>query len=207
MSSTKDKILDTAERLFSEQGFAGTSLRQIIAEAGVNLAAIHYHFGSKEVLLEELIQRVAVPINTARLAKLEGYEGEAGSGPVPVAKILEAFLVPAAEWAAEHPASIRLIGRLHAEAMTPAVAERHFKPTGMRFLEALRRSLPQLSERELGWRFEFMLGAMAMAMTGTLVPLFGGAEDRQGRVECLVAFISGGFLARATRQQEVETSK
>lgn len=207
MSETKDKILNAAEHLFAEQGYGGTSLRHIIAQAGVNLAAIHYHFGSKENLLDALIERQAVPINKARLAMLDGFEAEAGTGLVPVEKILEAFLVPAAEWAADHPESIRLMGRLHAEAMTPAIAERHFKPTGMRFFGALHRSLPHLSEAELSWRFEFMIGAMAIAMTGKLTPLFGGTPDRRGRLVSLVAFVSGGFLARAARPEDVETSK
>ena len=48
MIDTKQKILDAAEQLIAEQGYAATSLRQIIAEAGVNLASIHYHFGSKD---------------------------------------------------------------------------------------------------------------------------------------------------------------
>lgn len=205
--SAKDKILATAERLFADQGYGATSLRHIIAEAGVNLAAIHYHFGSKENLLDELIRRQAEPINKGRLAMLDRLEAEAGTGSVPVEKILKAFLVPAAEWAADHPESIRLMGRLHAEAMMPAIAERHFRPTGMRFFGALRRALPHLTEQELLWRFEFMLGAMASAMTGKLAALLGGTQDRQGRVECLVAFVSGGFLARATKVEEVKTSK
>src|SRR5208283_4018233 len=94
MSETKQKILDTAERLFGDQGYAGTSLRHIIAEAGVNLAAIHYHFGSKEELLHRLIVRKAAPVNEERLALLDRYEAEAGSGSVPVEKLLQAFLKP-----------------------------------------------------------------------------------------------------------------
>ena len=138
---------------------------------------------------------------------LDALEAKAGAEPVPVAKILEAFLVPAAEWAADHPESIRLMGRLHAEAMTPEIAERHFKPMGLRFIGALRRSLPHLSEAELSWRFEFMIGAMAIAMTGKLTPLFGGTPNRRGRLQSLLAFIGGGFQARATRLEDVETSK
>src|ERR1039458_9887116 len=94
MTETQGKILDTAERLFGDQGYAGTSLRQIIAAAGVNLAAIHYHFGSKEELLDHLVMRKAGPVNAERLALLDGYEAEAGSAPVPVEKLLQAFLEP-----------------------------------------------------------------------------------------------------------------
>ena len=63
MNDTKEKILDTAERLIGEQGYAATSLRHIIAQAGVNLAAVHYHFGSKEDLLDAVVARKAAPVN------------------------------------------------------------------------------------------------------------------------------------------------
>src|ERR1700742_4448305 len=94
MSDTRDRILDTAERLFGEQGYSATSLRQIISEAGVNLAAIHYHFGSKEELLDELISRKAAPVNEERLELLNGLEAGAVSHPIPLDQLLEAFLGP-----------------------------------------------------------------------------------------------------------------
>src|ERR1700759_4960898 len=94
MIDTKQKILDTAERLFGESGYDATSLRQIIPGAGVNLAAIHYHFGSKEELLDELILRKAEPVNQQRVALMEQVLAEAGSGPVEVEKVLEAFMEP-----------------------------------------------------------------------------------------------------------------
>ena len=105
MSDTKCKILDVAERLFAEQGYAATSLRHIIAEAGVNLAAIHYHFGSKEELLDGLVARIAVPVNADRIARLDRLEAEAGDAMPAVEAILEAFLMPAAEMARQHPES------------------------------------------------------------------------------------------------------
>src|SRR5581483_7061921 len=94
MSDTKQKILDTAERLIGEQGYAATSLRNIIADAGVNLASIHYHFGSKEELLDELIQRRAGPVNAERLARLERLQQESAGQPLPVRGIVAAFLGP-----------------------------------------------------------------------------------------------------------------
>ncbi|HMC58416.1 MAG TPA: helix-turn-helix domain-containing protein, partial [Candidatus Solibacter sp.] len=95
VQDTKQKILDTAERLFGEQGYDATSLRHIIAEAGVNLAAVHYHFGSKEELLDEVVVRRAGPVNEARIAMLDRLE--AAEGPPVVEKVLEAFLLPTAE--------------------------------------------------------------------------------------------------------------
>src|SRR5260370_36472731 len=96
MSDTKEKILDTAERLIGEQGYAATSLRQIINEAGVNLAAVHYHFGSKEDLLDAVVMRKVGPVNEARLAALTLVEREAGDGEPEVEKVLDAFFAPTA---------------------------------------------------------------------------------------------------------------
>ena len=111
MSDTKEKILDTAERLIGEQGYAATSLRHVIAEAGVNLAAVHYHFGSKEELLDAVVLRNAIPVNEARLARLDLAEAEAGSGPPDVEKVLESFLIPTAVVASHNPGFE--IGRAH----------------------------------------------------------------------------------------------
>src|ERR1700691_4369636 len=108
MIAPQEKILDTAERLFGDHGYAGTSLRQIIANAGVNLAAIHYHFGNKEELLDHLVKRKAGPVNQERLALLDGYEAEAGSAPVPVEKLLNAFLEPPLRRVKENPEFAKL---------------------------------------------------------------------------------------------------
>ena len=76
MENTRGRILDSAERLFAEQGFSGTSLRQITAAAGANLAAVNYHFGSKEELIKEALSRRLRPINAERLKWLDRLEAE-----------------------------------------------------------------------------------------------------------------------------------
>src|SRR5437763_5037954 len=119
MIDTKQKILDAAERLIAERGYSATSLRHIIAEAGVNLAAIHYHFGSKEDLLDELILRKAGPVNAERLAWLDRLEADAGGRPLPVEAILEAFLIPTAATADADPQFVRVMGRMISEGMLP----------------------------------------------------------------------------------------
>jgi AcrR family transcriptional regulator len=94
VNDTKERILDTAERLFAKQGYAATSLRGIIAEAGVNLAAVHYHFHSKEALLEAVILRRSVPANRERLALLDRFEKEGEGNPPSLEKVIEAFVAP-----------------------------------------------------------------------------------------------------------------
>ena len=204
MTDTKEKILDTAERLIGEQGYAATSLRHVIAEAGVNLAAVHYHFGSKEGLLDAVVARKVTPVNLTRLAWLERMEAEASPGPVEVEKILESFLLPTVEVAARSPDFVRLMGQMLAEGMMPRIVEKHFRPTGIRFVSALRRALPGLPEEELLWRVHFMVGAMAHTMCRP--PMFPlppeGMADLEPRMKLLVTFLSAGFRAPATAGKE-----
>ena len=204
MSDTKEKILDTAERLIGEHGYAATSLRHIIAEAGVNLAAVHYHFGSKEELLDAAVARKVTPVNEARVAWLDRLEAEAGSGPMVVEKVLEAFLIPTAEVASRSPEFVRLMGRMLAEGMMPRIVERHFQATAQRFVSALRRAVPELPQEELMWRVHFMVGAMAHTMHQK--PIFpeisGDATDLEPRMKRLVTFLGAGLRAAASPKEE-----
>ena len=200
MTDTKDKILDAAERLIGEQGYAATSLRHVIAEAGVNLAAVHYHFGSKEGLLDALVLRKATPVNTERLAQLDRVEQEAGENPPPVEKVLEAFLAPAFLLARMSPNFVRVMGRMYGEGMMPVVVARHFQPMVERFRTALERALPDLPREELRWRIHFMIGAMAhslcsahawpKAVGGTAEPV-----DVRELADRLVTFLGAGLRA------------
>src|ERR1017187_1830002 len=138
MSDTRLRILDTAERLFGEEGYKAVSLRRITAAAGVNLASIHYHFGSKEELLDELVMRRAVPVNEERMDSLRRLKEAAGPNAIALENLLEAFLVPAFRAADRSPEWAKLMGRLHAEGVMPAVARKHFGPTGGCFFAEMR---------------------------------------------------------------------
>src|SRR5882724_9640976 len=87
-AATKARILDAAEALFMEHGFEATSLRSITAAAAVNLAAVNYHFGSKEELFRAVLTRRLDPMNQARVALLDRFEAEAGEVPVSCERIL-----------------------------------------------------------------------------------------------------------------------
>jgi AcrR family transcriptional regulator len=206
---TRQRILDTAERLFGENGYAGTSLRQIIGAAEVNLAAIHYHFGSKEDLLDQLVMRKAEGVNRHRLELLDRCEGEAGTDPPAVDCVVSAFLRPTFAVAGQHPQFARLMGRLYGEGLMPRVAGKHFQPVVTRFLTALRRSLPDLPHQELLWRLHFMLGAMAHTLChrhGPPVGTLGGPEPAESgeALEELIAFVSAGLRAPALRKTRKE---
>src|SRR5215467_2180302 len=94
MADTKERILDTAEKLFAEHGYGATSLRSIIAGAKVNLAAVHYHFRTKDALLDAVLKRRLEPVNRERLALLDAYEQGAGDGPLRLESVLTALIAP-----------------------------------------------------------------------------------------------------------------
>src|SRR5260370_34227448 len=167
--TTKDRILDAAERLFAHHGIEATSLRAITAEAGVNLAAVNYHFQSKEALLHAVIARRLDPLNQARLAMLDACEAAAGDGPLPVHQVLDAFLRPVFEML-EGPARefTPIMSRLFTESseLTKKVFDRHLAHVAQRFLRAFHRALPDLPHVELLWRLQFTMAAVAHTIGG-----------------------------------------
>lgn len=170
MQDTKDKILDAAERLFAEQGFASTSMRNITAQAGVNVAAVNYHFGSKVSLMKAVFERRFHPINEQRLEALDLLEAEAGDGPLELEKVLEAFLAPAIrlwkEWGEEGERFVHFVGRAHSEANPEVqkIFQDLFSTVVQRFFPAFRRALPDIPHEEIVLKAYFVIGAMAHTM-------------------------------------------
>jgi AcrR family transcriptional regulator len=172
-SATKTRILDAAETLFMEHGFEATSLRLITAAAGVNLAAVNYHFGSKEELFQAVLTRRLDPMNLARVALLDRFERAAAPALLGCDRILAALFIPALELARD-PARgganfLRLLGRAYAD---PAPFIRQFlsvqyAPMITRFKDAFARALPQLPRKELSWRLHFIMGALSYTLAGT----------------------------------------
>src|SRR5438876_12457509 len=117
-NATKERILDTAESLFMEHGYEATSLRAITAAAGVNLAAVNYHFGSKEELFQSVLTRRLHPMNQERVDLLTRLEREAAPAPLPCDRILSAMFVPALKLARDPERGgkdfLRLLGRAYA---------------------------------------------------------------------------------------------
>jgi len=193
MIETKERILDTAERLFAENGYSATSLRSIIAAAGVNLASVHYHFHSKAELLDAVIRRRVEPINRERLQLLEECERAAGDEPPVLECLLAALLAPPLRMARE-PASaifIKLMGRVLSESDGELI-RRHFGDVFERFMGALGRALPYLPAEELLLRSHFAMGVMAHTLCGRAA-IFGPPVEVT--TERMVAFIAGGLRA------------
>jgi AcrR family transcriptional regulator len=171
-SATQGKILDAAEGLFMEHGFDATTLRQITAAAGVNLAAVNYHFGSKEDLFQAVLTRRLDPMNQERVALLTRFENDVAPRVLSCEKILAAMFIPALKLARDPERGgknfLRLLGRAYAD---PAPFIRHFLSEQYavmiaRFKAAFGRALPHLPRKELSWRLHFVMGALSYTLAG-----------------------------------------
>jgi AcrR family transcriptional regulator len=211
---TRTRILDAAEELFMLHGFEGTSMRLLTSRAGVNLAAVNYHFGSKDALIEALFRRKLDPMNTARIAELERLETEARSRPpasggrAPQAEaIIRAFVGPSLRHMEDAKGGgrnfIRLLGRTYTEPTKPirVLIGQLYAPTMERYKAALERALPHMAREELVWRMHFMFGTLAYTLAATdTVQLIAGCkpEDRyDARLleDRLTAFLAAGLTA------------
>lgn len=198
---TKTALLDAAESLFAELGIAGASMRAITRQAGANLAAVHYHFGSKEGLVKAVFQRRLGPLNRERIERLDRLT-EGGLEPT-VEAIVEAFAGPPLRMIGRDPG-----GRAFAQLLARAVQEpgagsrelvlQEFQEVIARFTAALTRALPQVTREEILWRILFMIGSLSFtAGLGFLVEHFAGgptsAGDPQPVIDRLVTFLTGGM--------------
>jgi AcrR family transcriptional regulator len=205
---TLERILIAAESLFAEQGYDGTTLRQITQRAKVNLAAVNYHHGDKESLYLEILRRRIQPINQARLAMLEEAEQQAGGQPVPLVTLIEILAGPLFALYADSDENgrhgARLVGRALVEPLPflgPFLAG-EFQPCLARFGQALRRHAPALTPEDFLWRFSFVIGALqhALATLHRMKSLTRGIcrdNDHAAALPRFVQFATGVFSSEA----------
>lgn len=205
---TRERILATAERLFSERGIEGVSVRTILAEAGVNVALAHRYFGGRDGLVDEVLQRAVGPLNEHRLLLLEAVEARGDEATVE--DVLRALFTPGIRWLFEHPDRARLLAQLQTatDPKLRALHRRHFDAPLQRFAEALVRTVkPRLGPREFVCRFTFANGALhaAYRLAFDVARL---AQERLGPDavpterdwgDHIVAFCAAGFRAEMVR--------
>ncbi|MCE5336382.1 MAG: TetR family transcriptional regulator [Desulfobacteraceae bacterium] len=168
--STKERIIQVAERLFADKGLDGTSMRDIADAAGVNLASANYHFGSKDGLIAAVFQRQILPMNAERLKLLDTLEAASPDTPLELERVLEAFIRPAVIQAAEsrrdNKPFLRLMGRCLSEpsAYSEKYVYPHFTALIKRFYTAVGSSVPGLSQEEVFWLVGFVAGALHFAL-------------------------------------------
>jgi AcrR family transcriptional regulator len=206
---TRERILRAAEILFMERGFADTSLRMITARADVNLAAVNYHFGSKEALIREVFQRHLGPLNAARIAYLDRLEAQAQGQPLGVERIVEAIVTPVLQVGRDPVRGgarfLRLLGRALSEGTDAlqGVLPEHYREVVVRFKAAFVQALPDVAEQEIVWRMHFMFGAMAYALAGNdALQLIATckveeADDAEAVIRHLTPFLTAGMQAPA----------
>ncbi len=203
---TKDRILDAAEVLVAGQGVYGTSLRQITANAQVNLAAVNYHFQSKDDLMLAIYRRRIQPVNEERLALLDELEATYGSSAAPLDEVLRAFVEPVLNLSIKmSKAGIPIggmLGRLYTEPFSESMQGLmgEMATVAQRFSKAFRKAAPQLSEQEVHWRLWFTIGIIAhtVGAADKLKWMSRGACDPDNRAQVLrqiVAFAKAGWEA------------
>jgi AcrR family transcriptional regulator len=204
LSGTRERLLEAAERLFAARGFRGVSLRELTAAARVNLAAVSYHFGSKEELLRAVLERRVAPVNAERLRRLDALE--AGGAPVVVEAVLEAFLAPAVEAVRRERKMQDVAALLYsepAETVAPLL-ERLFGECVRRFHDALAPSLPAADAATVAMRFQLVIGGMVHFLAGR--HRLGPSREDLGRepgeeelLEEMIRVFAAGMRAPVTR--------
>ncbi len=207
---TQERILANAEVLFMEHGYEATSLRMITTGAGVNLAAVNYHFGSKEELFQAVLTRRLDPLNADRIRRLSDLETKHGANPAPLSDILLAMFLPALQLGRDPTRGgqnfLRLLGRAYVD---PApfirnLLSQQYSEMIERFKSAFAKALPHLSKEELTMRLHFVMGALAYTLAGTdalkLIATINPHEPHDDSVllRKLAPFLSAGLQAPAT---------
>lgn len=196
--STRERLLNIAEQRFGEGGYEGTSLRAITVAAAANIAAVNYHFGSKEALLRAAVTRAMSPVNTERRRRLDLLEA---IGPPTVEQLIRAFVEPGLDLILRRgergPVVARFIGRV---AFDPSRRIRDLysaeaDPVEERYLAALQAALPGAAPESVAFGYLNMLGLLALHQSRALSPAPGTeqVEDPGRLAEDLVAFLVAAF--------------
>lgn len=198
VESTRERLLNVAEQRFGEGGYEGTSLRAITVAAAANIAAVNYHFGSKEALLRAAVARAMAPVNTERRRRLDQLEA---AGPPSAEQLIRAFVEPGLDLVlrrGERGAVVaRFIGRI---AFDPSQRIRELyvaesDPIEARYLAALQAALPHAAPEAVAFGYVNMLGLLALHQSQALTPVPGGVEleDPGKLAENLIAFLVAAF--------------
>lgn len=205
--ATRQVILDAAERCLAAGDFDGVSLRSIGDAAGVDIALVNYHFGSKENLVREVISRRAQVIHEARVRALEEARAKAGTASPSVDAIVTAFLEPWLKKLASGNANWqnynRVLCRLTIMPKYQVLVSGSLDVTALHFINALRTALPNASPASIYWGYMFLIGAMVQVMAGTgrVERLSNGlcrTDDVDGVLKEMVPFVAGGLRALET---------
>ncbi|MBB3331038.1 AcrR family transcriptional regulator [Halomonas campaniensis] len=170
-TDTVTRILDTAEVLFAERGFAETSLRNITGKAKVNLAAVNYHFGSKKSLIQAVFARYLDPFTERFHRALDDLEAHYDGQVIPLEELLETMARTVLEVPAERNSLkvfMKLLGLAYSQAQghLRRYIQEEYGSVFTRFTELVRQATPDLPDAERFWRLHFMLGTVIFTLSG-----------------------------------------
>ncbi len=202
-SGSKRRLLDAAEQLFAEKGFEGVSVRDITKQAKTNIAAVNYHFGGREPLLEMVIMRYMVPITQERLVRLDALDKKWSGKVPPLEEIIEALVRPLMTQVKKSELSERLfyklVGRIYSQQadQLPDCLEMMQKVFD-RFMRTFAKALPTVDKEELAWRLSFTGGAMIYMMTHQemlhrLTSGFSGSPTMEATISRFIRFAAAGM--------------
>jgi AcrR family transcriptional regulator len=195
---TAQRLLDTAERLFGENGYNGVGLRALADAARVNLAATTYHFGSKKALYVETFLRRFRRLNTHRQELLAAAEQEAQGQPLPVERIVECMMRPSVEAGLAHPAFNKMVARtlLAPPKFLHTHLKAEFEPNLQVFITALERALPAVPTDVLNLRLALALGATLMfGVQMSAIKIKRDAKREAAFLKELVRFTASGLAS------------
>lgn len=214
-SDTRERILDAAEEQFSAHGFWGVTIREVAEQAKVDTALLHYYFNTKRGLFDAVFSRRAEIMNRERIDSIDAYEKAAGSA-ITVEGVINAFLQPMHDLAAKGDLGWRNYFALVAQVNnTPAwggeTMGKTFDRVIHRLLDALRKALPGVDEKDLFWSYHFLSGALTLTLsqTGRIDRLSNGlckSSDFSAIHARMVPFIASGF-ERLCRQRAAGRSR
>ena len=204
VDGTRDRIVQIATNLFAANGFHSVSLRRLTQEAGVNLASVSYHFGSKEGLIAAIFARYCEPMMAHRRELLLGCAEKRGR-PSILDQIIEAFIVPALVTSDEADRStftrLRAVLAHENNELAHELISKYFDATSTLFVEALHRHVPHLSREDVLWRFHFLLSALYYTTVNPMrIQLLSGGKidptNQRKAVREMVKFVAAGFRAK-----------
>jgi len=214
---TSDRLLDATEVLFAAGGSDGISVRAVTAEAGANIAAVGYHFGSKDALIQAAITRQFEWLNSKRMKRLDELEAEAAPGLPQLESVIDVFLVPVLNAFPDHPersAHLRaFFSRAFSESpeFQKSIRISGLQQTADRFSELISAILPEFPMDEIYWRLHFSAGPMLSTLLhGHRLRMLSHGQcdpdDVEGAVIRLRSFICAGLRAPATQFQPISPS-
>ncbi len=208
-NKTATRLLDVAEALFSEHGYALTTVRDIAAKSKVNQALINYHFKNKRGLFNVVFERRATVLLKERADLLRAAKIKAKKKPIPLKELIYAFVYPPLRMASEDKGGrsfVKLQARLHNEPkeIESALRAKLYDKVSLLFIDELKRTLPKLSESSICWRLIFVMGLYlyVASNTGRLEVISKGRAKGGNLKQALpeiLNFCEQGFLSAPTR--------